>query len=108
MEDLKMEFEYVYLIELGKGKYKVADKQIINTTKSPFTDDYNEFLEGEVSDMLDDTEMILYKMGIYKIIVGHPLDMLCPLFISLQQQDGEQLKINIINKKWYKKIKGTL
>lgn len=102
-----MEFEYIYLIELGKGKYKVADKQIINTKESPFTSDYNKFLEGEINNMLSDTEMMLYKMGIYKIVVGHPLDMLCPLFIALKE-GKEQLKINMIDKKWYKKIKGTL
>ena len=102
-----MEFEYVYLIEIGKGKYKVADKQIVNTTESPFTDDYNKFLEREINDMLNDTEMMLYKMGAYKIVVGHPLDMLFPLFITLQE-GREQLKINVIDRKWYKKIKGTL
>lgn len=102
-----MEFEYTCLIELGKGKYRIVHKKVMSTEESPFTDDYNKFLKDEINNMLDDTEMMLYKMGIYKIVVGHPLEMVVPLFISLQQ-NGEQLKMEIINKKWYNKIRDII
>ena len=102
-----MEFEYTCLIELGKGKYRIVHKKAMSTEESPFTSDYNKFLEDEINNMLDDTEMMLYKMGIYKIVVGHPLEMVVPLFISLQQ-NGEQLKMEMINKKWYNKIRDII
>ena len=102
-----MEFEYVSLIKIGKSKYNIVDKEKMTTKDSPFNDTYNKFLEEEINNMLDDTEMMLYKMGIYNIIVGHPVEMIFPLFISLQE-NGNGIKLVRIDKKWYKKTRDII
>lgn len=102
-----MEFEYVSLIKIGKSKYNIVNKEKMSTKDSPFIDTYNKFLEEEINDMLDDTEMMLYKMGIYNIIVGHPVEMVFPLFISLQE-NGNGIKLVRIDKKWYEKTRDII
>ena len=102
-----MEFEYVSLIKIGKSKYNIVDKEKMSTKDSPFTNTYNKFLEEEINNMLNDTEMLLYKMGAYKIVVGHPVEMIFPLFISLQE-NGNGIKLVRIDKKWYEKTRDII
>lgn len=102
-----MEFEYVSLIKIEKNKYNVVCKQTMSTDNSEFTDDYNNFLEKEINNMLDDNEILLYKLGVYKIVVGHPVDTMAPTFILLKEKN-DIIKMVKIDKKWYKQIRDII
>ena len=102
-----MEFEYVSLVKFAENKYNVVCKQTMYTDNTYFTDRYNNFLEKEINNILDDDEILLYKLGVYKIVVGHPVDTMVPTFILLKEKN-DIIKMVKIDKKWYKQIRDII